>query len=546
MGATLSQFKNRPDPFVVPPNGRNTMYPPKRPTEEPAETSIRTMVIGSIVVAVLCAAALMATSPMLPMAWDEGNSILRAEQIPDRWQYTTASEGHPAFYGMVIAAGDRVGSYFLSPLDSARLGPIVLFAVAAGAMFFRMWKEFSLVGAVGAVAALMLMPRMFAHAHFASFDGPLVSCWILTWALFMLPASTPKRRWIVQVLWGIALGMTLSCKATGWIAPVPFICWALIYRNRYAIGTVLLGLPVALLTFVGLNPPIWDAPLAGMQTFFNLNLGRADQEGLNISTYFLGRMYNLDHSLPWYNTLLWTGISVPLGILLLSLVGLCTSIKRFRADGYGMLLVLNWAVLMVVRALPGVPPHDGIRLFLPCFAFLAALAGVGCAVVFARAEELWQKALTLAVIGLLLVTGAGSVWYYAPNWLSYYNLAIGGLPGATKMGMEPTYYWDALDGDVLDWLHENTAEDEKVKFGSSSPENLELMRRWGTLNRETADRAPGNFRWYVIQHRPSGLFPADHWLIKNVEPKYRTSLLDVPLVEVYDYADYQKSLRETK
>jgi len=181
------------------------------------------MLLGSLVVTGICAVLLAATSPGLPMVWDEGNAIRRAEGIwQGEWQYTTQVEGHPALYGIVIAVGQRLADGWLEPLDAARFGPMMLFAAAAGAMFYRVWREYSLPAAVGAVTALLLLPRMFAHAHFASFDGPLTSCWILAWATF----APAVRNWRWAMVWGIALGMTLSCKATGWIAPVPFVVWA--------------------------------------------------------------------------------------------------------------------------------------------------------------------------------------------------------------------------------------------------------------------------------------------------------------------------------
>ena len=34
-----------------------------------------------------------------------------------------------------------------------------------------------------------------------------------------------------------------------------------------------------------------------------------------------------------------------------------------------------------------------------------------------------------------------------PVPLSYFSPIVGGLPGATALGMEPTYYWDGLDSD---------------------------------------------------------------------------------------------------
>ena len=168
------------------------------------------------------------------------------------------------------------------------------------------------------MAALVCQPRLWAHAHFASLDGPLTSCWLLAWAAF-----EPRRPTVLRaVLWGIALGMAMSCKATGWLAPLPFLVWTAIYRDRGGLRMLLAGLPTALLTFFMLNPPLWTAPAAGWATFFRLNLHRAANPDLNISTQFLGNFYNLDVSLPWYNTLFWTAVAVPVGILLLALAGL--------------------------------------------------------------------------------------------------------------------------------------------------------------------------------------------------------------------------------
>jgi hypothetical protein len=534
----------------------------------------RRLLLAAATVGVACALGLLATSPGLPMAWDEGNAIWRAQRIErwaallleadgegrlispmsregiaEYWCYTTQIEGHPAFYGIVIAAGGSVSRGWLGPLESWRLGPILLFSLAAGAMFYRLGRAYSTAVALGGVAALMLMPRVFAHAHFASFDGPLMSCWILAWAAF-----TPARAtWPRAVLFGIALGMTLSSKATGWIAPLPFLGYVLVYRDRAAVRMLAVGVPVALVTFFVLNPPLWHDPIGSSAAFFRMNLNRGD---FNISTQFLGRMYNLDHPLPWYNTLFWTAVTVPTGILLLMALGIVSVLRRWREDRVGMLLVLNALVLLVVRALPWAPPHDGVRLFLPSFAFMAALGGVGWgALVAARAkpEAAGATSRWLALGGLFLYVGsASSLLWYAPQWLSYYNLVIGGLPGATARGMEPTYYWDALDRPLLDWLDGHTGPDEKVSFAAASTENLTLMRRWGTLGVEFRADAPGTYRWYVVQHRPSGWQPVDRWLIEEAEPAYRKTIrrggwgpwrLDVALVEVYSYEQYLSARR---
>lgn len=157
-------------------------------------------------------------------------------------------------------------------------------------------------------------------------------------------------------------------------------------------------------------------------------------------------------------------------------------------------------------------------------------------------------------MGLVYAASALSLFWYAPQWLSYYNLLIGGLPGATAAGMEPTYYWDGLDRCVLDWLHAHTGPGEKVEFAAGPWENLELMRAWGVLRCEYQPQSPGEFRWYVLQRRPSAWQPADRWLIEHARPAFAKTIrpggfgpwrLDVPLVEVYSYDRYLEAVDAT-
>ena len=620
------------------------------PSEIPSPSDRRALGSRTAAISAAVLVALLATSPTLPMVWDEGNAINRAEQIADwgkswfqqgppgwqsplgqqaisdHWPYTTQVEGHPAFYGIVIALGHTIGDPILPSLTTWRLGPILLFALAAGAMFYRLGRDYSQAAGLAAVLALLLQPRLFAHAHFATCDGPLTAAWILAWATFpthtnpkrkrgqeTLQHTKPKRKrgqeTLLAILFGLFLGMTMSTKATGWIAPIPFILWAALYRDRRTLLTLAIGLPTALATFYFLNPPLWHNPIHGLITFFQLNTNRQ----LNVANFFLGRMYDLHHPLPWYNTLVWTAIAVPVGLLIVALVGLTSILRRGLSDQAGILLILNWLILLVVRAMPGTPPHDGIRLFLPAFAFLAAIIGVGTkvAITLRRDEPTgteprqdtpsecatacspssasplrrlrsllalfgchWHPAsaepqqdtdskcatvcspnsatrYARAVIVLIFLTTSTSLFWYAPQYLSYYNLVIGGLPGATRAGMEPTYYWDSLDHEVLDWLAANTADDEKVLFGSGSTENLDLMQTWGTLPVEHRPDAPGRYRWYVIQRRPSACMPPDQWLLENAKPVYTKYLhhygrgpwqLNVPLLEIYNYKDYQAAI----
>lgn len=501
----------------------------------------------SLAVAICCALLLLLTSPGIPIVWDEGDTIFRAETLSARdeaWPYTTVREGHPPLSGMLVAAGERIAPDWLSPLTRYRFGPCLFFGVAAGAMFYRLRRDYALwIVPIVAVGVLLTMPRMFAHAHFATLDGPLTAAWVLAWAAFA-PAC---RCWYLGPLFGAALGLALSAKFTGWLAIAPFAAWTLLYRDRRALVALAIGVPLAVAVFIALNPPLHAEPLAGLRTFFELNLGRADHRGLNITTQFFGRMYDLDHPLPFYNTLVWTMIVVSPMSLLLAGIGIVASVRRWRTDPVSMLLVLQWLTLVVVRATPWAPPHDGIRLFLPSFAFLAALAGVGAGRGLYRetlysTEKIVAQGWAKVTIGIVLTMGTVDAISYFPHGLSFYNRLIGGLRGATALGMEPTYWWDALDDDALKWLATNTGPGEKIAFASAPPKNLELLKRWGRLASLPSDA--GTFRWYVIQRRPSAWSDVDRRLIEEAQPAYRKTFKGVPLLDVYDYADFEKLSQE--
>ncbi len=400
----------------------------------------------SAAVALLCALLLLATSSRLPIVWDEGDTIVRAESLRDladwrqvgAWPYTIVREGHPPLVGLLVAGGERLAPGGLDPLTRDRFGPILLFSLAAGAMFYRLKRDYGLwiVGIV-AIGVLMTMPRMFAHAHFATLDAPLTACWVLAWATF----APARRNWAWTPLFALALGLTLAAKFTGWLAPLPFIAWTVLYRDRGGLRALAVGVPLAVMVFVALNPPLWSQPVEGLRTFFELNLNRGENPGLNITTQFFGRLYDLDHPLPAYNTIVWTLIVVSPMSLLLAGVGVVATIRRWRTDPVSTLLVFPWLTLLVVRALPWAPPHDGVRLFLPSFAFLAALAGVGAGRALYR-ETLFGPNRIVAqgwakvAIGIALVMGTVDAVAYFPHGLSFYNRLIGGLAG------RPLWEWN--------------------------------------------------------------------------------------------------------
>jgi hypothetical protein len=307
--------------------------------------------------------------------------------------------------------------------------------------------------------------------------------------------------------------------------------------------------PAGLLVFCAVNPPLWHHPIDAFRTHFDLNTHRT----LNVPIAFLGRVYDLDHTLPWYNTIVWLVFVTPVPILILGAVGLVHCLRT--RDFLSASLVLNWATLMVVRAFPGAPPHDGVRLFLPAFGFWCVFAGIGAhhAWEWSRRQSLARRGvLVRATIVVALAADAVNVARYFPQTLSHYSLLVGGVRGAASLGMEPTYWWDALDGDVLTWLNGHTGPGERIAFSSTA--NISLLRSWGRLQMVQAPR-DGVFKWYVLQNRTAFLAPSDHRLMQTATPAYAKFAghhpagsrvpadLNVPLLLVFSYDQYKAAGR---
>jgi hypothetical protein len=446
-------------------------------------------------------------------------------------------DGHPPVYALVGLVGDLVAPTW-ETLPRARLGPMLVFSLACGAVFSFFRSRWGPWSAFAAAGAWMFQPHLFALAHYATYDGLLTSLWtgcLLSFAKAVERegnSSSLSRRWRWVAVFGVFAACAMGTKLTGWFLPLPLLAWGIFYRDRRGLVALIAGVLLALAILVVLIPPWWDNPLLGLDRFLQSNLSRATTTPLK--TLFLGEVYETPTgSLPWFNTALWTLMVTPVGFLGLALVGVIGVLSRARSDSLGMLFLVQWAFLMVLRALPHTPGHDGVRQFLPAFGMLALLAGLGAASLQRRLGT-WGKSLIL----LAVVEGTLSVGLMMPVPLSYYSPLVGGLPGATRMGMEPTYYWDALQPEILGWLNSHTAPDQKVMF-SRYPTSLLYLRQTHQLRVGILPHEPGDWAWYVLQNRPGAFGELGRGLIAHGHPAQVFSKWGVPLLWVFPYRDVE-------
>lgn len=576
--------------------------PPMSPPPTSSSSGRRPSRRGGPIVAGLVLAWLLATEPFLAIVWDEGYTLGRIERIrhwflglaspatlartfaeppielvqrdgdpppgrpevvtPRRDQLTTRTglfdppvllyfwpfareepHGHPPFYALIGLIGDAAMPW-REPLARARLGTMLAFSLATGWLFSFLDRRRGRWAALAAAGAMALQPRLFAHAHYALYDGLLTAMWVgailaFTRAVERAPEDEPPRRtprWPWVAAFGAILGAAMATKLTGWLIPAPFVVWTLIYRDRRGLLTLLAGGLVAAVVCYALVPPWWADPLDGVRRFLASNLGRA--KTIPISTMFLGTIYESpNESVPWYSPPAITAMVTPVGFLLLALTGVLAVLRRFGTDRFGVLVLGNWAFLILLRAMPHVPAHNNERLFLPAFGCLAIAAGIGAGWLAARSAR-WAR----VVVGASLIEGLVSVLVMMPVPLSYYSPLVGGLKGAAAIGMEPTYYWDAFRPEASDWLNDHTGPSEKVAF-SSFPTSFLYLRRIGQLRPAVTPGEEGRWAWYVLQNHSGNHEEHHRMLIRFGHPAYTYGKLGVPLLWIYPMAEYEEIIR---
>jgi hypothetical protein len=479
------------------------------------------------------------TRPPLSNEIDTRQKLLFGGAVEWFWPFGREEpHGHPAFYALLGLAGD-----LLVPsrpaLPRARLGPMLLFSITAGVVFGFFLVRSGVPAAALAAGSWVLQPNLFGHGHYAAYDGVLACLWVLAVVVFaqaviaqscLAPAGI---RWGWTVTFGLILGCAAATKLTGWFIPLPFFAWALLYRNSNGFKTLCMAAFVGLIVLLALMPPWWRGPVSGIVRFFESNLNRA--KSIPIQVQFLGTTYNTPRqSLPWYNTLLLTAIVTPIGFLLFGVAGLWAAIRFRRDEPLGLLIAGHWAFLLILRALPGAPGHDGVRLFLPASGLLALLGGFSVKVLVDRGK-IWVR----VAAAVALLEGAMSVALMMPVPLSYFSPVIGGLQGAASSGMEPTYYWDALGPEARRWLAERTPPGRTIVF-RTFPTSWLYLREVGELPKQLAPIDPGLPLWVVVQNRPGAFSEDDRKLVESGRPAYTVTKLGVPLVWIFPASEFER------
>ncbi|WP_435019752.1 ArnT family glycosyltransferase [Tundrisphaera sp. TA3] len=368
-----------------------------------------------------------------------GDAVYRdnAEHPPlGRWLLGLASTAFEPIEIILRGGPDPTGTY----VASGRVAPALVFGLLVGLVAAEAGRRWGRGAGLVAGVGLAIMPRAFAHAHLGALDTFIAAAWAA--ALIAAARAVESRRpSVLMALAGVAWGLALLTKIQAWFLPPIVLAWAVARLGpKRAFGPMVAWTGVGLATFVAGWPWLWHDTLARWSAYLGTGVER-----ISIRALYFGTAY-ADRDLPWHYPWVYFLATVPVGLQLLGGWGLIRGWRGRRADPFPLLLAGSILVFLAVFS-TNAPVYDGERLFLAAFPLWAILIGLGFADLWGRAG---RKA-RVGLAGLVLAQGYGVVALH-PFGLSYYNALVGGLPGAERLGLELTYWGDAVDRTLLDRL----------------------------------------------------------------------------------------------
>lgn len=522
------------------------------------QTSNRQALLLAVAFALAAFVAVVATLPDVGMTWDEpiymesaqasaqwagvlARSALRLQPtqafsddvLSEYWGQQVGEQNAPA--GKVIPALTwRLFRSVLSDVNALRLGNALIFAALVGLTCLVGVQMSGAVAGAFAAASLLLMPRLFFHGHLTALDVPVAFVWLLAvWLLWRWSLQEAPRVWPAVLGMGLVYGLALATKNTSYVLPLVLLLWLLVFRRIRQAFVLLAGMvAIGALVFVVTWPWLYlDLPgnLAKFIRYFTVSHS-------SIVQYYLGQVYS---RVPWHYPFVLVAATVPLPTLVMAIIGLVRVVAGGRRDSAGWLVVFNLVVPLLFFGFASSQVYGGERLFLVVFPFLALLAGMGFRalwqVITAGGSRAGRVLATALGVGLLLPGLLGIVSMH-PYELSYYNELVGGLRGASRLGLEPTYWTETYKAtlDTLNGLPEQSpsiwTEDEGVLYTYQKLGSLRQDARVGGRVTQAGPLAAG---YAVIQNRPSGFTPEIEAILAERQPLFTVMKDGVALAYVF-------------
>lgn len=398
----------------------------------------------------------------------------------------------------------------------------------------------SLVGSL----VLLFHPRWFGHTHFAEYDILIAIAWFFAaisfWKAFEVfnednQVDFWKRSGWLALSTGL-FGLALATKLHAFFLPFPLLGWALIFRKKGILPwcslACLMGPSVYFLT----QPYLWWHTWERLAQRF-IDYGSK----VPIAVFYLGEWY--PGTTPWHYPWLLLWATLPAGFLLLCMGGLVGGVRYLRMEENGSHRRKEWFVFVLfnVATIPLLfsfkSAYDGIRFFLPSLPFIAILAAEGyrcCAGWLQRHTRIPCPIYLCPILaGLVMASQIITCYQLHPCQLAYYSLTIGGIRGAHQLGLESTYWCDAITPGFIEELAQKIPPDARISTHAMDAAPLREFQHAGQAPTGWRFVKEGPVDCRILQFRQGFFGPQEMRLVSEREPLVESKADGIPLAAAF-------------
>ena len=357
----------------------------------------------------------------------------------------------------------------------------ITYGAVAGLVAMLVGFEFAWLGPV----VLLLIPRFWGHGFFNSKDIPLAMMFTLGTLLgaYLIRYFHSQRRSLsiglnkttaYSILYGIVVGCAAAARVDSsiLIVFVPLVDIVLRLQKGDRFKQILrfgqfyaVMLITCCLTTFALYPASWNNPIRWYLSAFNFYY----KEDWPHTVLFNGSFIPAEN-LPWQYLPTWIGITIPVVIILLLVIGLILAVLKYRQLSIGqraclLLVGLQLFALPIFAMLYRATMFDALRQVLYILPAIAAIVAAAIAWIYQMLRPKIAKLVFVgALIALALPIGIDMVRLH-PYQYTYFNRAFGSLPAAVN-NFE-TDYWGLSMSEAVTWLNKN--QDPAIPLVSSEP-----------------------------------------------------------------------------
>ena len=448
---------------------------------------------------------------------------LSKDTITEFWR---ATHEHPPFAKLLTAFTIHIFHKFSDLIFAARISTAFIFSLLILLVYKFTAREYGEYAGYFSAISLFIMPRIFGHAHFASLD----ICMSFTWFLTIFSFVKGIHNWKWSIITGIAYGLALATKLNSFFLPIPLLLWAHLYHRKEYSRNLMAMFFLSPLVLITIWPWLWHEPITRIVRYLSSHA----TVRFPIPVYYLGSTYK--ETAPWHYPLIMTIVTLPPAVFILTVSEIVKTAKDKFRDSTCTLILLNIAVCIGIMILPQAQKYDGVRLFLPAFPFIACLAGISLAKIPTVFTVLQKRRFVLPLCFLFLAAGVLPLINIHPYYLSYYNIFVGGVNGANKLGFETTYWGDTCTDDVLNYINENAKDGAKIAFYPTGCNVKALNQYTGRLRKDIVSASLEEWETldYLVLNCRQGFFNERLWEIyREGDYQYAATFQNIPLTAIY-------------